>query len=99
MKGTRLVFTLLLIVFFVGNSAYAAEQTFIFARGADAVRLDPATITDNESINSCNQIFETLVRFSKDGKRIEPLLAKSWEFEESNNTWTFHLRENVQFPI
>ncbi len=75
MKGSRLLFTLFLIAFLMGSSAYAAEPTFIFARGADAVRLDPATITDNESINSCNQIFETLVRFSKDGKKIEPLLA------------------------
>lgn len=97
MKGSRLLFTLFLIAFLMGSGACAAEPTFIFARGADAVRLDPATITDNESINSCNQIFETLVRFSKDGKKIEPLLAKSWEFEESDNTWTFHLRENVQF--
>lgn len=85
------------LALFLCSLAEAAEPVFIFARGADAVRLDPATITDNESINSCNQIFETLVRFSKDGKKIEPLLATSWEFDEPASTWTFHLRENVKF--
>lgn len=97
MKAVRVLCVVLFLAVVLCVPALAAQSTFVFGRGADAVRLDPATITDNESINSCNQIFETLVRFSKDGKDIEPLLATSWEYDESALTWIFHLREGVVF--
>lgn len=40
--------------------------------------------------------YETLVQLSKDGT-YQPLLAESWELADDGVTWTFHLREGVQF--
>ena len=41
-------------------------------------------------------VFEGLTRFASDGS-VMPGLAESWEISEDGLTYTFHLREGVQF--
>jgi len=84
------------MVCFLAGAAFA-ESVFIYGRGGDAVRLDPADITDGESVKVCNQIFETLVKFKDGSTEVEPALATSWDISDDNLTWTFNLRDGVKF--
>jgi peptide/nickel transport system substrate-binding protein len=74
-----------------------SEVTVRVGRGADLIGLDPARITDAESAEVTEQIFEHLVRYREDSTEIEPALAVRWDVSEDGRTWTFHLRPNVSF--
>ncbi|MEK5523206.1 ABC transporter substrate-binding protein [Heyndrickxia sp. FSL W8-0423] len=69
----------------------------VYARGGDAVKLDPATVTDGESLIVAEQIFDTLVNYKKETTEIEPGLAKSWKVSDDGLTYTFNLEEGVKF--
>ena len=73
------------------------DRSLIVGRAADAISLDPARITDSESVEACEQIYEHLVRQRPGDGQIEPELARSWEHADDLATWTFHLREGVRF--
>ncbi|TLS38670.1 ABC transporter substrate-binding protein [Pseudalkalibacillus caeni] len=110
MKKSRLFLTVCTLVFALllsacgsnetggdnGNGAQKKE-TFIFARGGDAVSLDPSEVTDSESENVSQSILETLVTFAEGETKVEPLLAKEWKESEDGLTYTFKLREGVKF--
>jgi peptide/nickel transport system substrate-binding protein len=72
-------------------------EALIVGRAADPLSLDPARITDSESIETCEQIFEHLVRYRPDSMEIEPDLATHWEVGGGGKVWTFHLRRGVTF--
>lgn len=59
--------------------------------------LDPALVDDVESVRVTYNIYEGLVRYSKDSVDVEPCLAKSWEISEDGISYTFYLREDVKF--
>jgi len=80
-----------------GGGDDAAPRTFIFARGSDAQKLDPADIDDGESVNTLTQICEGLVRFKSGTLEIEPCLAESWEISPDGLTYRFELRPDVAF--
>lgn len=63
----------------------------------DALTLDPAAISDSESMQVAIQIFEPLVRYEKAGESPEPALAIKWEESRDQKSWTFHLRRKVLF--
>jgi peptide/nickel transport system substrate-binding protein len=71
--------------------------TFVFARGSDAQKLDPADVDDGESVNTLAQVLEGLVRFRSGTLEIEPALAESYHISEDGLTYTFHLRSGVRF--
>jgi peptide/nickel transport system substrate-binding protein len=93
--------------FLVGLTAFAAcgpdkpasesRATVLVGRGADVLSLDPARVTDSESAEVCEQIFDHLVRYRPSSTEIEPALATSWEVQDSGRAWVFHLRPNVKF--
>lgn len=72
-------------------------EAFIFARGADAQKLDPADVDDGESVNTLAQIMEGLLRFKPGSLEVEPWLARSYKISEDGLSYTFELREGVQF--
>ncbi len=78
-------------------SAGAAPRAFIFARGADAEKLDPADIDDGESVNTLAQVLEGLIGFAPGTLEIEPRLAESWEVSADGLRYTFRLRPGVRF--
>ena len=41
----------------------APKGTLVFARGGDSKFLDPAVVTDGESVKVCTNLFDTLIRF------------------------------------
>jgi peptide/nickel transport system substrate-binding protein len=73
------------------------DAPVLVGRGADAIALDPARITDSESSEVTEQIFDHLVRYKQDSAEIEPSLAESWDESADGRVWTFHLRKNVRF--
>ena len=87
----------LLVGLLSGCKPQAAQPvTLVFAKG-DAVNLDPANVTDGESITVMNNIFEGLVRYKAGSTEVEPGLATSWEPSSDGLVWTFHLRQGVKF--
>ncbi len=79
-----------------GDSS-APSDVFVFARGSDAQKLDPADIDDGESGNTLAQICEGLVRFKSGTLEIEPWLAESYSISEDGLTYRFQLRADVRF--
>ncbi len=73
------------------------DGRIVFGRSGDAVKLDPAVITDGESSNPVEQIFDTLVRYTPGTATIEPGLALSWTSNAEHTVWTFALRPGVTF--
>lgn len=71
--------------------------TLIVGRASDAIGLDPARVTDNESVEICGQIYESLLRYRKGTTEVEASLAVSWEVSEDGRQWDFVLREGVRF--
>jgi peptide/nickel transport system substrate-binding protein len=79
------------------ENAEATPETFVFARGSDAQKLDPADVDDGESVNTLSQICEGLVRFADGTLEIEPALAERYEISEDGLTYAFFLRPGVTF--
>ncbi|MBS4177017.1 ABC transporter substrate-binding protein [Lederbergia citrea] len=69
----------------------------VYGRGGDSVKLDPASITDGESLIVTEQITETLVEYEKDSTVVIPHLAKKWEISDDGLTYTFELEEGIKF--
>ncbi|MDQ0215965.1 ABC-type transport system substrate-binding protein [Oikeobacillus pervagus] len=72
-------------------------NTLIYGKGGDADKLDPAVVTDGESLIVTEQILETIVDFDKDSTEIVPGLAKKWNISEDGLTYTFELEEGIKF--
>lgn len=79
------------------ESSERGSDTLIVGRAADAIGLDPARYTDNESVEVCEQIYEHLVRYKPESLEVEPALALSWEVTPDGTQWTFKLRPGVRF--
>lgn len=81
------------------NSLHDAniKKTLIVGRANDSISLDPANTTEMDSIKVTVNIFETLVKYEKEGSNIVPGLAESWKSSEDGLTWLFYLRHGVKF--
>ncbi|GEK33009.1 ABC transporter substrate-binding protein [Kurthia sibirica] len=111
MKKKSLMFFLLLIL--VLSTALAAcggdkkesgkdadsskEKTLVFGRGADSVKLDPAAVTDGESLGVAKNIFETLINFGEESTELVPGLATKWDTSDDGLQYTFELEKGVKF--
>ncbi len=69
----------------------------VFARTEDLLTLDPANMTDNESIWTAETLYETLYAATPDGKHLKPWLATGYTLSHNQLVWTFHLRHGVRF--
>ena len=73
------------------------QSQVVIAKPGDPVGLDPANVTDLESLQICRNIFDTLVQYDPDSTEIVPGLAESWERTDDGLEVTFHLRKGVLF--
>lgn len=69
----------------------------VVAQAADVLALDPLRVTDSESIEVGELLFEGLVRWQPGTTEIEPGLATSWRASPDGRVWTFVLRPGVVF--
>ncbi len=95
-------FSLVAIAIVVGigcgsGSEDSQSQTLVIGRASDAIALDPARVTDSESVEICNQIFESLLRFKPGTNTVEASLAESWGVSPDGKVWDFALRHGVAF--
>lgn len=63
---------------------------------SDTVDFQCTTINYTIAINVFDRLVETGVSHGR-GVKIEPSLAKSWEISDDGRTYTFHLRDDVEF--
>ena len=98
MKSKLFVVLLLTIglVFSVVGAA-SAGSTLVFGSSGDVDRLDPADVTDGESIQRMDNIFEGLVEYEAGSVLIQPCLATSWEPSADGTEIIFNLRKGVKF--
>ncbi len=98
MKSKLFVVLLLTVglVFSVVGAA-SAGSTLVFGSSGDVDRLDPADVTDGESIQRMDNIFEGLVEYEEGSVLIQPCLATSWEASADGTEIVFHLRKGVKF--
>lgn len=81
-----------------GNDSRTEDlSTLIIGRASDAISLDPARITDNESVEICGQVYESLLRYRSGTTEVEAGLAKSWSISDDGREWNFELRPGVKF--
>lgn len=95
------------------------QGTFVVAAAVDPLALDPAVVTDADSLRITRQVFETLVTpadpalgatptppaegssaGAASGPGAEPVaagLATGWSVSDDARSYTFELREGVQF--
>jgi len=71
--------------------------TFVWGRGSDSLKLDPAAVTDGESVQVITNIFDTLVAYRPGTTGIMPWLATEWSTTVDQLAWTFSLRKDVKF--
>lgn len=94
---TLLGFVLLGALVACSSDSLDDGSVFIWGKSADAVSLDPANVSDGESVMVCTNIFDNLVTFKPGSVEIRPWVAESWETSEDGKTWTFHIRSGIQF--
>lgn len=77
------------------SAAKGGDVTFL--RVGDASTLMPTEAAGNNSIWVVEQMFDTLLAPSTDGKKMEPNLATSYKQSADKLTWTFDLRHDAKF--
>ncbi len=89
--------TLLVLLLSACSSPPAPPPSLIVGHAADALSLDPARVSDTESAEISEQIFDHLVRYRQNSTSIESALATSWDVSADGRVWTFYLRRGVTF--
>lgn len=93
-----LIMVLSLFVAACGKPASGkAGGTLVFGRGTDSVSLDPAIVTDGESLRVTKNIFDTLLDYEDDSMIVQEALAVKWKISDDGLTYTFNLRKDVKF--
>ena len=77
-------------------SGTAHAETFRWAGKTDPQTMDPHAVNSAPVLGFLNNVYEGLVRRSKD-MSVEPALATSWEPIGEGEGWRFKLREGVKF--
>lgn len=80
-----------------GGGTAANASTLIFGSVGDPANLESGNITDGNSIYVQQQIYDRLIDFEPGTTKLVPGLATEWSASEDGLTWTFKLRDGVQF--
>src|SRR5438105_15098219 len=98
---TRALSALLLFgasgVYALAPAAAQSPVTLRMARNAEPGIFVPWLIDDNTALFTLANVYDGLLRVTKDGAGVEPALATSWDTSADGLTWTFHLRPDVKF--
>lgn len=79
-----------------GRFTNEGRQIFHYNESAGITSLDPAFASGQSAIWACNQLFNGLVDLDRN-LEVVPAIAKSWTISEDGKTYTFILRDDVQF--
>ena len=73
------------------------SEPFVISAVSQAGGLDPALAEDTETQRISRQVFEPLVGVDRESGDTVPLLATSWSASDDGLTYTFTVREDVEF--
>ena len=59
--------------------------------------LNPIAVNEIVGFHIGSQLFEGLVKFDQNDLSIKPAIARSWDINENQTEWTFHIRQGVMF--
>jgi oligopeptide transport system substrate-binding protein len=59
--------------------------------------LNPIAVNEIVGFHIGTQLFEGLVKFDQSDLSIKPAIARSWESNDNQTVWTFHIRQGVMF--
>jgi peptide/nickel transport system substrate-binding protein len=79
------------------TAANKAPVVLKMARNAEPGVFVPWLIDDNTALFTMANVYDGLLRVTKDGAGLEPALATTWDTSPDGLTWTFHLRPGVKF--
>ena len=80
------------------SAAPKAPKVLKMARNAEPFSpFVPWQIDDNPALFLSVNVYDSLLRTTKDGTGVEPGLASKWESSADGLTWTFTLRDGVKF--
>lgn len=101
MRKTGLnLFTILIISILAASCKsgfdHPDKQIFHYNESSGILSLDPAFASGQAAIWPCNQLYNGLVDMD-DQLQVVPAIAKSWTISEDGRTYTFFLRNDVQF--
>ena len=98
---TRALGVVLLLSICAGSalSPAAAQSPVVLkmARNSEPGIFVPWLIDDNPALFILANVYDGLLRVTKDGASVEPALATSWDTSADGLSWTFHLRPDVKF--
>lgn len=76
----------------------SSSRPLVVAYDADAVSMDPAQVTDINTMQVLTQVYQGLVAWSPTVKgKIVGVLATSWTHNATDTQYTFQLRHGVRF--
>ncbi|GAB6988058.1 ABC transporter substrate-binding protein [Paenibacillus pini] len=73
------------------------QDTLVVGRGSDSVSLDPAIVTDGESLKIGQQVFDSLLEYKEGSTEVVPALADSYQVSPDGLKYSFKLRQGVKF--
>ena len=89
--------TALLTLLSASTSAYAQSQSqLVIGYEADSTSLDPAQVTDLNTMHVLSHMYDTLVKLGPTGDFM-PVLATKWQMSKDGMTYTFTLRPGARF--
>src|SRR5262245_45101402 len=97
MKMKRLATAVVVGVGILGLGSGSQAQTLNMMKSLDSPHYDGHRTTWSPASDIINMIQDTLVALDWDGKTVLPYLAESWDVTEDGKTYTFKLRDDVQF--
>lgn len=65
--------------------------------GAEPTQIDPQQVSETTGFEVARLLFDGLTNYDPAGGAVVPGAAESWEPNEDNTVWTFHLREGMVF--
>lgn len=79
------------------GSGGGGEKALRIGQEYDLGTLDPAVMTSVGDQQMTSNLYDGLLRYKLGTVELGPGLATEWESDEAGTTWTFQLREGVQF--
>ncbi|WP_181257080.1 ABC transporter substrate-binding protein [Pseudaminobacter soli (ex Li et al. 2025)] len=74
-----------------------AGGDLVMVRSAPIQSFMPTLVAENGSIWALEEVFDTLLLPTEDGKGVQPGLATEWKQSDDGLEWTFKLRSDVKF--
>ena len=71
--------------------------TIVIGLQAEPVTLDPAQVSDYNTIRAVYNMYDGLLRFKDESTEVEPGLAETWDISQDGLEYTLHLRKGVKF--